>query len=73
MIGLAEIDARLAAHQLEVAGGFHPGPDDGAPEGCRTLLMLGPREPGFWAHVSAEPEFAVRAVSVPLIAAVPVG
>lgn len=57
MTGLAEIDARLAAHQLEVAGGFHPGPDDGAPEGCRTLLMLGPREPGFWAHVTAEPEF----------------
>lgn len=58
MTGLAEIDARLEAHHLEVLGGFHPGPGDGAPEGCRTLLMLGPREPGFWDHVTAEPEFA---------------
>jgi ferredoxin len=58
MTTLAEIDASLAPHHLEVLGGFHPGPDDGAPDGCRTLLMLGPREPGFWAHVSAAPEFA---------------
>ncbi|MBF9059288.1 ferredoxin [Rhodobacterales bacterium HKCCSP123] len=58
MTGLAEIDDRLAAHHLEVLGGFHPGPGDGAPEGCRTLLLLGPREPGFWDHVTAQPEFA---------------
>jgi hypothetical protein len=58
MTGLAEIDATLATHHLEVLGGFHPGPGDGAPDGCRTLLMIGPREPGFWDHVTAEPEFA---------------
>jgi ferredoxin len=55
---LEEIKASLAAHQLTIFGGFHPGPTDGAPEGCETLLMLGPREPGFWDHVTAEPEFA---------------
>jgi hypothetical protein len=53
-----EMDARLMAHRLEVLGGFHPLPGDDAPEGCKTLLMIGPREPGFWAHVTAEPEFA---------------
>ncbi|NKX45375.1 ferredoxin [Roseicyclus persicicus] len=58
MAGLDEIEARLAPHSLAVFGGVHPGPDDGAPEGCATLLLLGPDEPGFWAHVTAEPEFA---------------
>jgi ferredoxin len=58
MTSLGEIDARLGALRLEIMGGFHPGPGDGAPKGCETLLMLGPREPGFWAHVTVEPEFA---------------
>jgi hypothetical protein len=60
MTQLDEIGARLAAQWLVVMGGFHPGPDDGAPEDCKTLLMIGPREPGFWAHVTAGPEFADR-------------
>ncbi|MDG4650227.1 ferredoxin [Roseibacterium sp. SDUM158017] len=38
-------------------GAFHPGPDDHAPDGVETLLLLGPGEPGFWAHVTSEPEF----------------
>ena len=38
-------------------GGFHPGLDDGAPQGTQTLLMLGPAEPGFWAHLTAQPEW----------------
>lgn len=57
MPSLAEIDRVLAPHHLSVFGGFHPGAKDGTPEGCETLLMLGPREPGFWAHVTAEAEF----------------
>jgi hypothetical protein len=52
------LDARLAAEALEVLGGFHPGPADGAPPGTRTLLMVGPRAPGFWEHVTRQPEFA---------------
>ncbi|PWK55893.1 ferredoxin [Roseicyclus mahoneyensis] len=55
---LEEIEARLAPHHLAVFGGFHPGPEDAAPTGCETLLLLGPREPGFWDHVTGEPEFA---------------
>lgn len=53
-----DIDTRLAPHRLCILGGFHPGPDDTAPAGCRTLLMIGPVEPGYWAHVTAQPEFA---------------
>lgn len=52
---LAGIEAACAAHRLAVFGGFHPDPAEGL---GRTLLMLGPAEPGFWPHVTAEPEFA---------------
>jgi epoxyqueuosine reductase len=43
------VAARATAHRLEIFGAFHPGPDDGAPAGTATLLLLGPAEPGFWA------------------------
>lgn len=29
----------------------------GFPPGTRTLLMLGPAAPGFWAHLTAQPEW----------------
>nr|WP_274705602.1 ferredoxin [Salipiger pentaromativorans] len=37
-------------------GAFHPSPDDGAPEGTGTLLLIGPDEPQFWPafHASRE-------------------
>ena len=31
---LAEIETHLGPHHLSVFGGFHPTPEDGAPEGC---------------------------------------
>lgn len=43
---------------LSILGGFHPVSGDMAPLGCKTLLMLGPREPGYWQMLTAEPEFA---------------
>ena len=48
-----------AAHavQLEIMGAFHPQPGDAGPAGARTIVLLGPHEPGFWPHVTAEPEF----------------
>ena len=52
-----EIDDSLATHRLEILGGFHPGQEDALPEACGTLLLIGPREPGFWDHVTADPEF----------------
>lgn len=57
MSGLDAIAERLAAHHLAVMGGFHPGPEDGAPQGTRTLLLVGPDEPGFWAHMTVQPEW----------------
>jgi hypothetical protein len=34
-----------------------PSDTDGAPAGTQTLLLLGPSEPGFWAHITASAEF----------------
>ncbi len=49
---IAEAASRDA---LEVLGLCHTTEDDGLGHG--TLVLLGPREPGFWARVQAEPEF----------------
>ena len=57
-MGLSDLDERVRADCLEISGGFHPGPEDHAPEGTGTLILLGPREPGFWEHVQTAPEFA---------------
>ncbi len=55
---LVDLDALLAPHHLAILGGFRPGPEDGGlPPGTRTLLLLGPREPGFWPHLTAQPEW----------------
>ena len=56
MTALADIEAMAAAERLMVMGGFHAEPEDGLP-GTATLLLLGPAEPGFWAHVTAAPEW----------------
>jgi ferredoxin len=58
---LAGIEALLGPHQLELLGGFACGPDDaGLPAGTRTLLLIGPAEPGFWPHLTAQPEWDSR-------------
>lgn len=57
MNGYRDIAERLAAHHLAVMGGFYPAPEDGAPQGTQTLLLVGPAEPGFWAHLTAQPEW----------------
>lgn len=39
-------------------GGFTVAGDEaGLPPGTRTLLLLGPDEPGFWPHLQAQPEW----------------
>ncbi|WP_102109192.1 ferredoxin [Oceaniglobus roseus] len=57
-MSFAAVEEALAPHRLAVMGGFHTDERDGAPPGAGTLLLVGPAEPGFWAHVTAEPEFA---------------
>ncbi len=54
---LSQIESRLAAHQLDVLGGFHLEGDPALPAGTRTLLLIGLKEPGFWPHVTAQPEW----------------
>ena len=54
---LEGIAAAAAGHALAVSGAFHPEPGDGLPEGTGTLLLLSPAEPGFWAHLTAQPEW----------------
>ncbi|MEL6204369.1 MAG: ferredoxin [Pseudomonadota bacterium] len=43
---------------LDAIGGFHPSVDDDLPPGTETVVLLAPREPGFWARVSSTPEFS---------------
>lgn len=54
---LAQITARAAGHQLTVLGGFACQDEPDLPAGTRTLLLLGPAEPGFWPHLTAQPEW----------------
>ncbi|MDE3120591.1 MAG: ferredoxin [Paracoccaceae bacterium] len=55
MTTLDEVAGAAAAEQLAVIGGFHPAPGEDL---GGTVLLLGPAEPGFWAYVTAAPEFA---------------
>jgi epoxyqueuosine reductase len=57
MADLGHIQSLLAPHHLEVLGGFHAAGDPALPRGTQTLLMLGPAEPGFWAHITAQSEW----------------
>jgi hypothetical protein len=54
---LSNIDSFAADHRLEVFGGFHPAQGDDCPDGTGTILLFGPSEPGFWAHVTTMPEW----------------
>ncbi|MCB2116921.1 MAG: ferredoxin [Rhodobacteraceae bacterium] len=47
-----------AAQALAVFGAFHAAPGDDLPEDAGTVLLFGPDEPGFWAHVTSAPEWA---------------
>ncbi len=54
---LAEIADVAAGHRLAILGGFACDADPDLPAGTRTLLLLGPLEPGFWPHLTAQPEW----------------
>lgn len=51
---LAQISAAAAADHLEIFGALHPEPPEDA---GATLVLLGPQEPGFWAHFTASAEY----------------
>lgn len=51
------IATTCAPHHLAVMGSLDAAPGDALPDGTRTIVLLGPHEPGFWAHVNTAPEF----------------
>ncbi len=52
----AAIGAAARRHGLMPRGGFHPGPDDGAPPGAGTIVMIGNAGPAMWrAFAAARP------------------
>ena len=58
---LERLTARVAVEHLAVLGGFHCGEaETGVPSGTRTVLLLGPLEPGFWPHIQAQPEWGAK-------------
>jgi epoxyqueuosine reductase len=49
---------RLRGHCLEILGGFACASDEaGLPQGTRTVVLLGPAQPGFWPHLQTQPEW----------------
>lgn len=60
MSALEDIRALADASHLEVLGALHIPDEDRDLAGDGTLVILGPREPGFWAHVTDSPEFGDR-------------
>lgn len=52
-----ELTQQAESKGLTILGGFHPEDDTALPPGCRTLILLGPREPEFWQMVHSSPEW----------------
>ncbi|MDJ1015186.1 MAG: ferredoxin [Paracoccaceae bacterium] len=52
---LGRIEDLAAARHLSVFGALHTDPDDGLGDG--TIVLLGPKEPGFWRQFTSQPEF----------------
>ena len=51
------LQAQAQRRHLTILGGFHPSEDDQAPKGCKTLLLLGPDDPGFWPEFKTSTEW----------------
>jgi hypothetical protein len=58
-----EIGEKIAAAGLLLRGGFYPGPGDAAPEGARTLLLVGNAGPELWRAFLAATTAAERATA----------
>ncbi len=56
-MSMAGIAVEVGATGLGIVGWFHPRPEDGAPPGTGTLLLLGPSDGAMWALFSASSEF----------------
>lgn len=58
-LSLDRLTGLLSPHRLEILGGFAVGEagEAGVPGGTRTVVLIGPAEPGFWPHLTAQPEW----------------
>ena len=56
-LSLTALQKRLDRHYLQVLGGFACKAEADLPKGTRSLVLIGPKEPGYWAHVQAQPEW----------------
>lgn len=54
---LGHLQSEIEPEGLDLLGGFNPNSEDGAPDNCRTLLLLGP-SPVFWKILTASSEFS---------------
>lgn len=54
---MAGVAAAALGHGLTPRGAYWPDPADGLPATLGTLVLLGPREPGFWPIFQASPEY----------------
>lgn len=57
-MSLDEIAADVRETGLAVVGALHPAPEDGAPPGTGTLVLLGPADGAMWTAFRAAPEAA---------------
>ncbi len=51
------LQARLAPHHLTLLGGFSCDNEPSLPKGTRTLILIGPGGPSYWAHVQSQQEW----------------
>lgn len=54
----SKIEQAAAADGLSIVGAFHPEPEDDAPEGVKTLCLLGAGSPAMWEAFSASHEYS---------------
>lgn len=57
MICLADLADQTRPHRLAIFGAFHLAPEDGLGPDLETLVLLGPDEPGYWVHLTSQPEW----------------
>ena len=55
---LEALNSSLAPHFLEVLGGFRlEAPEAGLSKSCKSLALIGPKEPGYFPHLTSQPEW----------------
>ena len=57
---LSEVLAHTVPHRLDVLGAFHTDENDDTGPG-KTVVLLGPMEPGFWPHIRSSSEWQDKA------------